>query len=237
MKKYLALLLALVMCLSFFAGCGKTEEPAQTTEEVVNMIEESANKEIEVTETTTYKSHIKIGCLNELASACPYGNSSNQTQMTSNSTHEGLVRIENGEPVARLATEWTPNEDSTVWTFKLREGVKFHNGEAFTAEDVVFTWDYCSDVANEGVKVTIVGRNLVDSMETPDDYTIIFNLTQPVPDFHTYAAQKILDKGTVEKLGTEQGGRIGTGPFYLFAEETGVSGKSSALKITGARSL
>src|SRR5690606_2604553 len=38
-----------------------------------------------------------------------------------------------------LATEWYPNEDATVWTFKLREGVLWHDGEAFTADDVVFS--------------------------------------------------------------------------------------------------
>ena len=39
----------------------------------------------------------------------------------------------------QLATEWSSNEDSTVWTFKLREGVLWHDGEPFTADDVVFS--------------------------------------------------------------------------------------------------
>jgi len=39
----------------------------------------------------------------------------------------------------QLATEWMANEDATVWTFKLREGVLWHDGEAFTADDVVFS--------------------------------------------------------------------------------------------------
>ena len=44
-----------------------------------------------------------------------------------------------GVLIPELATEWSSNDDSTVWTFKLREGVDFHNGQPFTAEDAVFS--------------------------------------------------------------------------------------------------
>ena len=44
-----------------------------------------------------------------------------------------------GVMVPELATEWSSNADSTVWTFKLREGVEFSNGQPFTAEDAVFS--------------------------------------------------------------------------------------------------
>ncbi len=39
-----------------------------------------------------------------------------------------------------LALSWTPNSDGSVWTFKLRPGVTFHNGQAMTADDVVYSW-------------------------------------------------------------------------------------------------
>lgn len=159
-----------------------------------------------------------------MPSAFPYGNSSTQTSITTNSTHNGLVDAHpdgSADPV--LATEWTVNEDSTVWTFRLRDDVRFHDGRAFTSEDVKFTYEYCSDTANDGVSWIINGYNLVDSIETPDDYTVVFNMKASTPDWLFYAAQKIVSKGAVEELGGEAGGRIGTGPFKHISQETGVS--------------
>ena len=49
-----------------------------------------------------------------------------------------------------LAESWAPNEDGTVWTFKLRQNVKFHNGKVMTADDVVATFDRLADPANLG---------------------------------------------------------------------------------------
>ena len=63
--------------------------------------------------------------------------------IASNVVFEGLARWKKDalqvEPA--LATSWTPNEDSSIWTFDLREGVKWHDGQPFTAEDVKFTFD------------------------------------------------------------------------------------------------
>jgi peptide/nickel transport system substrate-binding protein len=64
-----------------------------------------------------------------------------------NVVFEGLARWKKDtlqvEPA--LATSWTPNEDSSVWTFELRDGVKWHDGQPFTAEDVKFTFDLLLD--------------------------------------------------------------------------------------------
>ncbi len=198
MKKYLSLILAAVMVLSMMV-CTATAE-------------------------TTYKEAISIGTTGDMPSAFPYGNSSTQTSLTTNSTHEGLVDIHNdGTAVPALATEWAPNDDSTVWTFTLRQGVKFHNGDDFTAEDVKFTYEYCSTTQSDGVNWIITGYDLVESIETPDDYTVVFNMKAPTPDWLFYAAQKIVSKSAVEALGGEEGGRIGTGPFMHKSQETGVN--------------
>ena len=51
-----------------------------------------------------------------------------------------------------LATEWTPNADGTVWTFKLRQNVKWHDGSPFTADDVVATMERLVAAGNSGLK-------------------------------------------------------------------------------------
>ena len=70
-----------------------------------------------------------------------------------------------------LATDWSPNDDGTVWTFSLREGVTWHDGSAFTSADVAATVDRMV-VAGAG----LAGVVSEGGVETPDDLTAVFNL-------------------------------------------------------------
>ena len=71
-----------------------------------------------------------------------------QFQISSN-VISGLMHIDNQlVPQGDLAESWTVSDDGTEWTFKLREGVTFHNGDRFTAEDVVFTYQRSRDPEN-----------------------------------------------------------------------------------------
>ena len=70
-----------------------------------------------------------------------------------------------------LATDWSPNDDGTVWTFNLREGVTWHDGSAFTSADVAATVDRMV-VAGAG----LAGVVSEGGVETPDDLTAVFNL-------------------------------------------------------------
>ena len=60
--------------------------------------------------------------------------------------HENLVCVnDKGEYVGLLAESWSSNDDASKWTFVIRDGVKWHDGEKFTADDVIFTIDYTLD--------------------------------------------------------------------------------------------
>jgi ABC-type transport system substrate-binding protein len=170
-----------------------------------------------------YKENIRIGTLADLAVACRYAGTATVTTQTCNSTFNGLVSIgADGTAAPELAVEWAPNEDSSEWTFKLREGVKFHDGSDFTAEDVVFTWTYALSTESEGIKQAVSGNYLIKEVVATDDYTVVFRLKSPSADWLNYAAQDILCKHAIEEKGFDEGSKIGTGPYYFDSLKTGV---------------
>jgi peptide/nickel transport system substrate-binding protein len=75
-----------------------------------------------------------------------------------------------------LAYEWTQAPDQLSWTFKLRQNVKWQDGQPFTAKDVVFTYEYC---LKNSMGLYIDYLNFVKGVVAVDDYTVRFDLTQP----------------------------------------------------------
>lgn len=82
--------------------------------------------------------------------------------------------------VPEAAEEWSYNEDATVLTFKLRQDLKWTDGEALNSEDVKYTFETIK--ANPSYYFSSNMQN-VAAVETPDDYTVIFNLTEPDASF------------------------------------------------------
>ncbi|MGH6940945.1 ABC transporter substrate-binding protein [Hypericibacter sp.] len=76
-----------------------------------------------------------------------------------------------------LANSWKPNKDGTVWTFKLRQGVKFHDGSPMTANDVVATMDRLADPANSSNALSaFTGYLSKGGTKKIDSYTVEFHL-------------------------------------------------------------
>ncbi|WP_337996638.1 ABC transporter substrate-binding protein [Oleispirillum naphthae] len=78
-----------------------------------------------------------------------------------------------------LASSWKALNDTT-WEFKLRKGVKFHDGAPFTVKDVVFTLCRVPKVPNSPSAFTIYTKS-IESVETPDDYTLVLHTAKPYP--------------------------------------------------------
>jgi peptide/nickel transport system substrate-binding protein len=153
---------------------------------------------------------------------------------------EGLVTLKEGstEVVPGLAESWESNADGTSWTFKLRDGVKFHDGTDFNAEAVCFNFDrwynFKGPFQLESATYywqTVFGGfsdkkkpSLYKSCEAVDDTTVTLNLTKPSASFlgalaltnFTFASPKALtdfgaDKGSVdEETGFKPTGTYGT---------------------------
>lgn len=123
-----------------------------------------------------------------------------------------------------LATEWRAVEP-TVWEFKLRPGVRFHNGQEFSAEDVAFTFQRVPNVPNSPSSFAIYTRPIT-RVEIVDPLTIRLHTATPYPLMPMGLSNvRILDRQTHEGAATEDfnSGRvaIGTGPWRVVSHRNG----------------
>ena len=142
--------------------------------------------------------------------------------------YDWLVEIgPQNELLPGLATEWS-SPDGKVWTFTLRSGVTFSNGEPFTADDVVYTFDRLRDPELGSPGKDIYAN--VTSIRAVDETQVEFTLTDPNPEFPSDVADyhaAILSRGVTDP-GTEW---VGTGAFTISsysAEDRAILQKNSS---------
>ncbi|MCG8531394.1 MAG: ABC transporter substrate-binding protein [Desulfovibrionales bacterium] len=148
----------------------------------------------------------------------PHAYSSDANLSYMSNFFDGLLqrKAPDGKLGPALATAWE-RLDANSWKFILRKGVKFHNGNDFTAEDVKFTFER---LKNPKYSKMLNFGNSIESIETPDAYTVIFKTKKPVPWFaETMHQNFIVDKESSLKRddGSYNTQPIGTGA-YVFDE-------------------
>jgi peptide/nickel transport system substrate-binding protein len=129
--------------------------------------------------------------------------------------HDAMAKPMPGQPLApSLAESWSASEDALTYEFVLREGVKFHNGDSVTAEDVKFSFERYRGTSAKAL------HDRVAAVETPDARHVRFKLKQPWPDFLTFyvsatGAGWIVPKKYVKQVGEDGFKRapIGAGPY------------------------
>ncbi|HVL23154.1 MAG TPA: ABC transporter substrate-binding protein [Thermomicrobiales bacterium] len=130
---------------------------------------------------------------------------------------DGLYNInENYELEPVLADSYEPSADGKTYTFKLKSGVKFHNGDDFTADDVVYTYEWIMDEANASTR--IANFELVDKVEAPDPQTVVVTLKEADVTFMVNVATTLIYPAAYHKETGEdafKGKPVGTGPFTL----------------------
>jgi peptide/nickel transport system substrate-binding protein len=127
---------------------------------------------------------------------------------------------ENLELQPRIAESWEPNEDGSVWTFAIRQGVTFHNGATLTANDVVQTFEKLinPDGGSANAQSALGGVLSPGNIEAPDDATVVFNLDAPNGSFPTLVSSANYNAIIIPAdLDPADWGRTfeGTGPFKL----------------------
>jgi peptide/nickel transport system substrate-binding protein len=136
--------------------------------------------------------------------------------------HDALVKPMPGNPMApSLAESWTVSADQTAYEFKLRAGVKFHNGDPFTAEDVKFSFERAkAKQLHEKVKEVVI----------IDPHRVRFVLREPWPDFMAYygtlatGAGWVVPKKYFEAVGSDGFKKhpIGLGPYKFVSSTPGI---------------
>jgi peptide/nickel transport system substrate-binding protein len=117
------------------------------------------------------------------------------------------ITLDGVEP--ELATDWTISEDGLTYTFNLRKGVKFHDGSDFTAEDVIYSFERIMNPDFPAADRS--DMEMVESVEAPDDHTVVFTLKFPFAAFMTNLESLwVLPKGSDADPNQNL---IGTGPF------------------------
>ncbi|MBU5678248.1 glutathione ABC transporter substrate-binding protein [Alkaliphilus sp. MSJ-5] len=204
MKKNKKLLMLLSMILAFaliVVGCGKTTTTDNSDPD-------------QPKDTGSVKDTLVVAQGADAKTLDPHGSNDNTSSRVIKQINDTLVvQDENMELQPGLAESWEKIDDLT-FEFKLKQGVKFHNGEEFKASDVKFTLLRALESPHVG---HIVGAINKDGIEIVDDYTIRIATTEPFAPLLSHLAHtgsSILNEKAVTDAGDDYGQKpVGTGPF------------------------
>ncbi len=161
---------------------------------------------------------VKIGLAAEPNTFDPHLTVGRNTQIFIVNVYDGLTaRDAEGHLVPALAESWK-RLNPTTWQFTLRKGVKFHNGESFTAQSVKATLDYALDPASKSHYATASYWGPLKEVQVVDDFTVRFLTKQPWPNLIDHASLTnllIMPAKALKDLGPQKLSEkpIGTGPF------------------------
>lgn len=174
-------LIAMVVIAASIVGCTggdkETASPVTATEAVVSESTSSVpEKTTGIVTATTIR--MNVSGTPELDPAV--GNMASSSQATANLYDTLIYTPADGSVQPRLAESWKADEGGQTYTFKLREGVKFHDGSEVTAEDVKFSMERFITI---GEGYSYVFSDVVDTVEAPSKYEVVFHLKYPMGTF------------------------------------------------------
>ena len=220
----LLLLITLLLPLSACSRQDEAEKPREQTPQVTLMVPSGG----------TYRRPLQ----NDPASLDPVRITDHYAVAVANQIFDGLIEFDaHLNVIPALAQSWSASRDGLVWTFNLRQGVKFHNGREVVAEDVVYSLSRLLDPAVGSRRGMLLEKvkgaselqegtaKKLDGLKAIDRYTIQITLSEPFAPFinifglpHT----AVIPREEVERLGADFATTpVGTGPFRLVGWERG----------------
>lgn len=209
LKRLLAIIACVACMTACLAGCGNNASNNGKTPNNSNDTPDDGSQS-----TGGYKSEIVIGLGEDITNLDLQESNATSNVVVQQHIHNRLISLNpDGTFSCDLAESYEQVSD-TVWQFNLRQGVKFHNGNELTADDVVFTYERAATSSAASEKVALISK-----VTKVDDYTVQFELTDQISDilyYFAYPTLGILNKAAVE-ADPEKGFTIGAGP-YVFDE-------------------
>ncbi len=158
---------------------------------------------------------IVVGIQQDIDSLDPHKATAAGTKEILFNIFEGLVKPdENGSLINALASDYTISEDGLVYTFALREGVKFHNGNAVTAEDVKYSLERVSGLLDGTPLISTLST--IQAVDIIDEHTVQVTVGSANTELIYSFVAAIIPAGSGEEEGTDP---IGTGPFSFVSYE------------------
>ncbi len=152
---------------------------------------------------------VKIALGSEPDSLDPMLSAATDTSSVMDNVFEGLLGFnQKGEFIPAIAESYTLSDDGLTYTFKLKKGIRFHDGKDCTAKDVKYTYDKLAGLSGAKALSSTLSAELA-KVECPDDYTVVFTLKNKDAGFLSKAIFSIVEKD-YEKNATQP---IGTGPY------------------------
>ena len=217
------------------AGCGKKEEPEKPADKGEDSSDDGDKPAASgPVDGGTFKYY-----LNDPVSIDPYNVQENQGMLVCNALFDALTVFDydEGKIVGKAATSWEANEDATEFTFHLREGVTFHNGDPVTSKDFAYAWnrlcnpktdpDNPSEVSYhlamvEGYDDMVEGKDGAElALDCPDDYTFVVKLNMSYADFPyvvSHLATAPVPESAASDIAKYKLAPVGNGAFKMDGE-------------------
>ncbi|MFW6183061.1 MAG: ABC transporter substrate-binding protein [Chloroflexota bacterium] len=225
-KRLINLLSLLLLLVLVQAACGGgAAEPTRSDDdappvqetEIPSDVEDTptepaTEEEDETAEVETMREGVLRVAMQPIVRTDPAFISSDSEVLVANHVFDYLVDIDaESTPVPRLATDWEISDDGLTYVFTLAEGVSWHNGDPFSAEDVVWTFDRLRDPESDLPTVDLYSN--IESVEATGDLEVTFTL-QEVNPFFLYDLSD--NHALIVQQGTEDASDFnGTGPFVV----------------------
>ena len=201
-KTVLAIFLVTVMIVMLFTGCGNqnTEVPSSPSPEAQKPAAQESGR--------AASNEISIGIAQDFDSLDPDYMTAAGTKEVMFNVFEGLVKpTSNGEIVPAVASEITKSDDGLSYTFTLREGVRFHNGDPVEMQDVVYSIERRWKDADPAAQLAAL--SVIDSLES-DGSTLTIKLSEPSNEFLAAVMNAYI---LPADYNSQETAPIGTGPF------------------------
>ena len=193
-KKLLAVLLLSGILSAVLTGCGGGSEEKPTAAE---------------TPARAETNEVMVGIAQDLDDSLdPHITVAAGTKEVMFNVFEGLMKpTSTGDLIPAVADHYEISEDKLTYTFTLREGVQFHNGDMVTAEDVVYSISRCADTT-DGTPL-VEAFSVIQSVEALDEKTVAITIAEPSNEFISFMTTAILPADYDQ----QDTAPVGTGPF------------------------